>query len=97
MKIEFEIDGNQISGQPRKLINGKNVASYANPIDLVVHTKAPEKWKLVDLETGEEYMGSPEPNEYGLWVRTKDKNGKDSRNSFNWSDDDFKPFYWDED
>ncbi len=84
---------NLISGKPRKLIGGKNVPSYQYPVDLVVHTKAPEKWKLIDMETGQEYIGSAEPGEYGLWIRTKDK-----KSSFGgWSDDDFRPFSWDED
>lgn len=89
---------NPISGNPRKLTNGKYVPSYSKPIDLIVHTKAPEKWKLIDLETGQEYIGSAEPNEYGLWIRTKSKSTSNSEYSFsNWTDDDFKPFFWDED
>lgn len=41
------------------------------PIDLVVHTKKPTKWILVDRETGEVYQGNPG----GFWdklvVKTK--------------------------
>lgn len=42
----------------RKLLDGSEVPDYENPIDLILHTKAPGKWKLVDLETGQEYLGS---------------------------------------
>jgi hypothetical protein len=35
------------------------------PIDLVVHTKCPEKWMLIDKETGEIYQGNPG----GYWDR----------------------------
>jgi hypothetical protein len=28
-------------------------------VDLVVHTKCPEKWILIDRETGETYQGNP--------------------------------------
>jgi len=27
-------------------------------VDLVVHTKSPEKWLLIDRETGQTYQGS---------------------------------------
>ena len=42
----------------RILKNGTHVESYDHPIDLIIHTKAPAKWKLIDMETGEEYLGS---------------------------------------
>lgn len=42
----------------RKLIDGSEVEDYDHPIDLIIHTKAPGKWKLIDMETGEEYLGS---------------------------------------
>ena len=67
-----------LSGKPRNLINGKKAKSYPDPIDLVVHTRAPEKWKLIDLETGQEYIGTAEPNEYGCWVRVKDREYSDT-------------------
>lgn len=28
------------------------------PINLIIHTKSPEKWLLVDRETGQTYQGS---------------------------------------
>ena len=33
------------------------------PVDLIVHTKSPQKWLLVDRETGQVYEG----NESGAW------------------------------
>jgi hypothetical protein len=70
----------------RILKNGSEVDSFEKPIDLIIHTKAPEKWKLVDMETGEEYIGSEietdfaevlrekvKTNKIGTWVKTKGK------------------------
>ena len=57
----------------RKLLNGAEVQENDSPIDLIVHTKAPGKWKLIDMETGQEYIGSPEMTQYGHWIRVKDK------------------------
>jgi len=36
----------------------KKSKELVKPIDLVVHTKCPEKWMLIDKETGEVYQGS---------------------------------------
>jgi len=57
----------------RKLLNGTEVPENDTPIELVIHTKAPGKWKLIDMETGQEYVGSLELNEYGHWIRIKDR------------------------
>ena len=62
----------------RKLLNGEYVNSYFKPIDLKIHTKAPGKWKLIDMETGQVYVGSAEPNEYGMWIRIKDRDQSNS-------------------
>ena len=49
----------------RKLKEGIQVYELDEPVELVVKTKAPMKWKLVDRETGEEYIGNtPEEGEY---------------------------------
>jgi hypothetical protein len=61
----------------RKLIDGKVAWELKAPIDLIIHTKAPGKWKLIDMETGQEYIGAAEPNKYGCWIRIKDIDGKD--------------------
>jgi hypothetical protein len=62
------------------------VEQLERPVDLIIHTKAPGKWKLVDLETGEEYLGSEigtdfaetlrekvKTNKIGTWVKTRGK------------------------
>ena len=68
----------------RILKDGTEVDSFDKPVDLIIHTKAPGKWKLTDLETGEEYLGSEistdfaevlrekvKINKIGTWVKTK--------------------------
>ena len=56
----------------RKLKNGTQVEEYQQAVDLTIHTKAPAKWKLIDMETGQEYIGSAISNKYGKWIRVKD-------------------------
>jgi len=46
----------------RKLLDGSEVDSFEKPVELIIHTKAPGKWKLIDLETGQEYLGSEIPH-----------------------------------
>lgn len=41
----------------RKLLDGSVVTELDQPKTLEVHTKCPEKWLLIDLETGERYTG----------------------------------------
>jgi len=41
----------------RKLLDGNEVKELAESKTLVVKTKCPEKWMLIDLETGERYIG----------------------------------------
>lgn len=43
----------------------KEFKELDNSIDLIVHTKSPEKWILLDRETGETYQG----NVGGYWDR----------------------------
>jgi hypothetical protein len=72
--------------EKRILKNGSEADSFEKPVDLIIHTKCPEKWKLIDLETGEEYLGSEivtdfaeilrekvKINKIGTWVKTKGK------------------------
>jgi hypothetical protein len=53
----------------------KKFKEFVNPIDLIVHTKSPKKWMLIDRETGEIYQGNPG----GYWDRL-DPVIKDSHN-----------------
>lgn len=56
----------------RKLLDGSEVDDYDYPIDLILHTRAPGKWKLIDLETGQEYLGSDISHEtFGELLRSK--------------------------
>ena len=48
----------------RLLKNGETVQEFENPVILSVYTKCPEKWLLVDLETGEHYIGCPTEGKY---------------------------------
>lgn len=70
----------------RILNDGSEAESFDSPVDLVIHTKCPEKWKLIDMETGEEYLGSEiitnfaetlrykvSTGKIGTWVKTKGK------------------------
>lgn len=60
------------STKKRKLLDGSEVDDYDYPIDLILHTKAPGKWKLIDLETGQEYLGSEISYEtFGELLRSK--------------------------
>ncbi len=57
----------------RRLLGGEEVVELDSPINITIHTKAPGKWKIIDMETGQEYVGSDIPNEYGQWIRIKDR------------------------
>jgi len=56
----------------RNLQDGTKAEELEVAVDLTIHTKCPTKWKLIDLETGQEYIGSDKPNLYGKWTRIKD-------------------------
>jgi hypothetical protein len=43
--------------EPRTLQDGSYAPAYDVAVELSVYTKCPSKWKLVDMETGEEYIG----------------------------------------
>jgi hypothetical protein len=67
----------QVNIKKRKLLDGSEVNDYDYPIDLILHTKAPGKWKVIDLETGQEYLGSEITHStFGEILRTKVSNGK---------------------
>lgn len=60
----------------RILKDGSEVESFEYPVDLIIHTKAPGKWKLIDMETGEEYLGSEINTDFAEVLRSKVKDGK---------------------
>ena len=56
----------------RTLQDGTEVQELEKSVVLEVRTKCPNKWKLVDLETGEEYIGN-RPDEHKMyWKKIKD-------------------------
>jgi hypothetical protein len=59
----------------RTLLNGDVVKEYEYPIDIVIHTKCPEKWKLIDMETGQEYIGTNKIENKNVDFLTWIKNG----------------------
>jgi hypothetical protein len=56
-----------------RLYQGSQVEEFSKAVDLTIHTKAPGKWLLIDLETGQEYIGSDVLTKYGRWRRIKDR------------------------
>jgi hypothetical protein len=59
----------------RKLLDGTTVQEHATSIELTIRTKCPEKWLLVDRETGEIYTpyATPGPKQwkqidYATWA-----------------------------
>ena len=57
----------------RKLKNGDSVYELEKPVTLVIKTKAPTKWKLIDQETGEEYIGqTPTEQQPNSWRKIDD-------------------------
>lgn len=53
----------------RKLKNGEEAVEYDFPITLEVRTKCPSKYKLIDMETGEEYIGQRPLSHKGFFWR----------------------------
>jgi len=45
--------------------SSKEYKTFEESVDLLVHTKCPEKWLLIDRETGQIYQG----NDGGYWDR----------------------------
>jgi hypothetical protein len=60
-----------------KMYQGATVEEFPKAVDLTVHTKAPGKWLLIDLETGQEYIGLDVPTKYGRWRRIKDVDNRE--------------------
>jgi hypothetical protein len=58
----------------RKLKDDTSVVELDFPIVLEVKTKAPEKWLLIDLETGEHYRGTNSVEAHAQWQRQERRN-----------------------
>lgn len=55
----------------RELKNGDKAPEFENSVILEIKTKCPNKWKLIDLETGEEYIGTAPGEHYMQWKKIK--------------------------
>ena len=58
----------------RTLTTGQVVPELDKAVTLTVYTKCPEKYKLVDMETGEEYIGQ-DNSEQKSWKKIKENDG----------------------
>lgn len=58
----------------RTLLSGKEVPEYEQATTLSIVTKCPAKWKLIDMETGEEYIPweTPGPQQWQKVVQRKE-------------------------
>ena len=75
-KIEVNITAQKMLNKPmskkRILKNGSVVDELNKSVMLVIKTKAPTKYKLIDQETGEEYIGqSPDSQQKNCWKQIK--------------------------
>jgi|TARA_B100000085_G_C18426411_1_gene464931 hypothetical protein len=51
----------------RKLIDGSEAQELDQPIKLYIETKCPGKWKIVDMETGQAYIGTNTNEKFKYW------------------------------
>lgn len=49
------------SHNKRQLQDGTSVQELSKAVTLEVYTRCPQKWKLIDMETGEQYVGHENP------------------------------------
>lgn len=61
----------------RKLVDGSEAVELDEAITLTVRTKCPEKWMLVDKETGEVYIGYATPGK-NSWRKVDQWKGNDA-------------------
>jgi hypothetical protein len=47
----------------RTLMDGRDVLELPEAVTLEIYTRCPEKWMLLDLQTGERYIGHKNPND----------------------------------
>jgi len=55
----------------RKIKDGMEVQELDKPVQLSILTKCPAKWKIVDMETGQEYIASCNYEMYKQWKEVK--------------------------
>jgi len=56
----------------RILKDGSEVPDYEKAFDLTIHTKCPEKWILIDMETGQKYVGTTNETPHKKWLRLEE-------------------------
>ena len=56
----------------RKLIDGREAQELEQPIKLLIETKCPSKWKIVDMETGQAYIGTNNNKKFQYWQPVED-------------------------
>jgi len=60
--------------QIKRLKDGRNVYELVEPVTLIVKTKTPQKWTLIDEETGEVYVGqTPTEHQPNSWRKIDDR------------------------
>ena len=52
----------------RVLLDGEEIKVHEDIVDLSIHTRVPEKWILIDMETGQVYRGSDNQEKYKRWI-----------------------------
>lgn len=57
----------------RKLLDGTEVTELKKPVELKIVTKCPQKYKLVDLQTGQEYIGKLPDDTNWFWREIKNE------------------------
>ena len=55
----------------RTLKDGTEVQELDKPVELSILTMCPRKWKIIDMETGQEYVASGNYEMYKQWVEIK--------------------------
>jgi len=55
----------------RTLKDGTEVQELDKRVELSIITKCPRKWKIIDMETGQEYVASGTLELYKQWKRIK--------------------------
>lgn len=45
----------------RTLLDSRDVPELDDPVTLQVYTRCPEKYMLIDMQTGEKYIGHSDP------------------------------------
>lgn len=61
----------------RKLVDKTEVEEFDDPICLIIYTLVPGKWKIEDMETGQVYIGDPNPHKvYGEQLKSLTQNAK---------------------